>query len=56
VENGFEAEKFLGFFFEEIMKACVLKWLLLNQSFLKWSHNLKVGRRGSVEGRKKLEI
>jgi hypothetical protein len=51
-QKVFAAEKLLDFYLEELMTASVLKWLLLYQGFIKWSLNLKVGRRGSVKGEK----
>jgi hypothetical protein len=55
VDSGFAAEKFFGFFFEEIMTASSPKMAASTyQKFLKWSLNLKVGRRESVGCRRKI--
>ena len=55
LENFGGAEKFFDFFMEEIVTDSIHKWLILYQRFIKWSLNLKLGRRGSVEGRRKIE-
>jgi hypothetical protein len=54
MENGFAAERFLDLFFKELMMASVAEMAASISGFFKIESSY-AGRRGSVEGTRKIE-